>query len=93
MQVNDGVITKSGQVIQTNPADYIFAMKNPLDLVRSQNTSSQQTSTPIIVTFEGGIHVTVTEGNAQKAGESFARSFADSFASRVARQMLHEGYA
>lgn len=27
--INDGVITKDGQVIKTNPQDYIFAMKQP----------------------------------------------------------------
>lgn len=31
-KVNDGVITKDGQVIKTNPQDYIFAMKQPQQL-------------------------------------------------------------
>lgn len=30
--INDGVITKEGKIIKTNPKDYIFAMKHPQDL-------------------------------------------------------------
>lgn len=35
LRMNDGVITKSGQVIQTDPQDYIFAMKQPQRLAET----------------------------------------------------------
>ena len=31
--IDDGVITPNGDVIKTNPADFIFAMKNPMDMI------------------------------------------------------------
>lgn len=31
--VNDGIITPEGDVVKTNPADFIMAMKNPMDLL------------------------------------------------------------
>lgn len=31
-RINDGVITKEGKIIETNPKDYIFAMKQPQQL-------------------------------------------------------------
>jgi hypothetical protein len=31
--INDGVITPAGDVVKTNPADYIMAMKNPSDFM------------------------------------------------------------
>jgi len=31
--INDGVITPEGDVVKTNPADYIMAMMNPMDMM------------------------------------------------------------
>jgi hypothetical protein len=31
--INDGVITPNGDVVKTNPSDYIMAMKNPMDFI------------------------------------------------------------
>ena len=31
--INDGVITPDGDVVKTNPADYIMAIKNPMDFI------------------------------------------------------------
>ena len=31
--INDGVITPTGEVIKTNPMDYIMAVKNPFDMI------------------------------------------------------------
>ncbi|TKZ30184.1 hypothetical protein EZH24_10575 [Brachyspira catarrhinii] len=35
LRINDGIITKNGQVIKTDPQDYIFAMKQPQKLASS----------------------------------------------------------
>jgi hypothetical protein len=32
-EINDGVITPTGEVIKTNPMDYIMAVKNPFDML------------------------------------------------------------
>ena len=40
--VNDAVITKNGQVIQTDPEDYIFAMKQPQRLAEASGGVSYQ---------------------------------------------------
>ncbi|WP_304354235.1 hypothetical protein [Brachyspira innocens] len=42
LRMNDGVITKSGQVIQTDPQDYIFAMKQPQRLAEASGGVSYQ---------------------------------------------------
>jgi len=39
--VSDAVITPQGQVIQTDPADYLFATKNPGNLARGGNSQPQ----------------------------------------------------
>ena len=35
VRVNDAIITKTGQVVKTDPQDYIFAMKQPQKLASS----------------------------------------------------------
>ncbi|KLI17008.1 hypothetical protein SU45_06510 [Brachyspira hyodysenteriae] len=39
-KINDGVITKDGKVIETNPKDYIFAMKQPQQLAGAGSSIS-----------------------------------------------------
>ncbi|MEI0701580.1 hypothetical protein [Brachyspira intermedia] len=38
--INDGVITKEGKIIKTDPQDYIFAMKRPQDLAAAGASQS-----------------------------------------------------
>ena len=38
-RVNDAIITKTGQVVKTDPQDYIFAMKQPQKLANAAGSS------------------------------------------------------
>lgn len=55
----DAVITPEGRVIRTDPQDYLIATKTP-----------GGSRGPVTVTI-GDIRLTVTEGNARRAGEAF----------------------
>lgn len=46
VKVNDAIITPSGQVIQTDPADYLIATKNPGSISGGSNTE-------VVINFDG----------------------------------------
>lgn len=51
-RVNDAIITKTGQIVKTDPQDYIFAMKQPQQLV---TTSSSKGATNYSITINNPI--------------------------------------
>jgi tape measure domain-containing protein len=66
-KVNDAIITKRGDVVQTSPDDYIMAMKNPLSL------SSNTTSSPNVnISFvnNSGEKVAVTQSSTSQSGNN-----------------------
>ena len=70
--VKDAVITKEGRVIRTDPQDDIFARKRAQGSIAEAFAPSRSPAPsrgPVNVRFEA--NVTVTEGNARKAGEGF----------------------
>jgi hypothetical protein len=84
--VHDAIITKTGQVIKTDPNDTIIAAKQIIGgggNVKGGNTIS--------ITF-GPTYITVPEGDAEKAGRDFGQSTAQTIADILSREMLLEGY-
>ena len=73
-KVNDAVITPGGQVIQTDPADYLFATKNPGSLA---NNASGHSSTTVVVNINGGNYLDAQGAN----------MIARAFAKEVGRQL------
>jgi hypothetical protein len=84
--LHDAIITKTGRIIKTDPDDTIIAVKN---LFGGKETKT--TNAPITINF-GNTYVTVTEGNAERAGQNYGRSFVESFMQSISTQMLREGY-
>lgn len=79
--INDGIVTKDGKVVHLNPNDNVYAFKG----VPSMGTSI---TAPMNMTF----NVTVTEGNAQIAGQNLGISIHQSFVERLKMQQMAEGF-
>jgi uncharacterized protein YukE len=86
--VNDAIITKTGQVVQTDPDDTIIAAKQ---ITGGGGKGNGKGGNTITITF-GPTYVTVTEGDAEKAGRDFGQSMARTFADAISAEMLLEGY-
>lgn len=80
--IHDGIVTKDGKVIKTDPDDNIFAVK---DIAPQRKTPSQM---PISM---GPFYISVTEGNAEQAGRNFGTGLAYSFRNNVSSARLSEG--
>jgi phage-related protein len=86
VKINDAIITKTGQVIQTDPDDTIIAAKQ----IMGGGKNGKGGST-INISF-GSIYITVTEGDAEQAGRDFGQAMARSLADSISAEMLLEGY-
>ena len=73
LKVNDAIITKSGQVVQTSPDDYIFATKNPQSMGANYSVSPQIN---VSVTNNTGAQVTQRE-TVDANGNSFIEFYID----------------
>jgi len=84
-RIGDGIITPQGEIVKTNPEDYILATTNPERMASNiiQGVQSNQ-GMNFNVTF-GDVH---TNGNPKQE----ATQFADTFASKIQQQMLERGW-
>lgn len=85
-KVNDAIITKSGQVIQTHPDDNIIATKTMPAL--SAAGAGGMALGPMSI---GPFYVTVTEGDAREAGRAFGSGLGETFRTKVSTARLREG--
>ena len=77
--INDGIVTKDGQVIKLNPQDNIYAFKGkPIGGVNANMSMV--------------FNVTVTEGNAQNAGQMLGNAIYKSFSDKLREQQLAGGW-
>jgi len=76
--VKDAIITKRGEVIHTDPDDYIIATKNPGG------------RGGVFITIP--VTVMVTEGNAMAAGKNFAQGVDTGLRSGIISDMVRTGY-
>lgn len=77
--IDDGIVTKDGQVIKLNPEDNIYAFKGvPMGGITA----------PMNMVF----NVTVTEGNAQAVGQQLGYSIHKSFVDRLKEQQMAGGW-
>lgn len=89
MEVDDAIITKEGKVIKTNPQDDIFAMKRTsAGSPMGGGTSTKNLNVSVDMS---GMNITVTEGNAEKAGAMFAESFMEQFESALDKSLEAQG--
>lgn len=77
--IDDGIVTKDGQVIKLNPEDNIYAFKG---------TPMGGITAPMNMVF----NVTVTEGNAQAVGQQLGYSIHKSFVDRLQEQQMAGGW-
>lgn len=77
--VDDGLITKDGQIIKLNPEDNVYAFKG---------TPMGGITAPMNMVF----NVTVTEGNAQAVGQQLGYSIHKSFVDRLKEQQMAGGW-
>jgi hypothetical protein len=80
--INDAIITKSGQVIRTAPDDNIYAFK----ALGGTRRGTQPTETHI--TF-GDVHITVPAGATPADAEHLGRAAALGFSSAIAQELSH----
>lgn len=84
-RINDGIITPQGEIVKTNPEDYILATTNPERMASNiiQGVQSNQ-----------GMNFSVTFGDVYTNGnpKQEATQFADTFASKIQQQMLERGW-
>ncbi|MCK9576373.1 MAG: tape measure protein [Clostridia bacterium] len=66
-KVNDAIITKRGDIVQTAPDDYIMAMKNPASLASSNNSSP---NVNISFVNNSGDKVAVTQSKTTQSGNN-----------------------
>jgi phage-related protein len=83
--IDDGIVTKDGKVVRISPQDNVLAFKSLPALGALAGGGTGDVSV-------GPFYVTVTEGDARSAGESFGRGLAESFRDRVSRARNAEGY-
>ena len=79
-KVHDGIITKNGKVIHTDSDDNIFA---------SKTLPGKGKSTPNVNI--GPFYISVTEGDAEKAGRNFGNGLKSTFRDNVSSARLAEG--
>jgi len=82
---HDFVLTKQGQLIHTDPQDYIFGVKNP-------GQSGEKAQKQVNVQHTVHMNLTVTEGNAKAAGIHFGDGFAYGFKTQILNEMVRAGY-
>lgn len=77
--IDDGIVTKDGQVIKLNPQDNVYAFKGkPMGGVNAN--------------MDMVFNVTVTEGNAQNAGQMLGNAIYKSFSDKLREQQLAGGW-
>lgn len=79
-KVDDAIIKPNGQVIRTNPADTIIATKTP----------GLAGGVTVVIQAEGW-HLTVTEGNAARAGENVVRGMENQMKNTLLNTLAVEG--
>lgn len=77
--IDDGIVTKNGQVIKLNPEDNVYAFKG---------TPMGGITAPMNMVF----NVTVTEGNAQAVGQQLGYSIHKSFVDLLKEQQMAGGW-
>jgi hypothetical protein len=103
--IDDGIITKQGQVIKLNPEDNIYAFKNAdtikhllnkgVDKQLLGNIEEPKLETPtrsISAPMNMVFNVTVTEGNAQAVGQQLGYSIHKSFVDLLKEQQMAGGW-
>jgi len=85
-KVNDAIITKNGQVIETHPDDNIIATKMFPSL--GSPAPSEASMGPVMI---GPFYITTTEGDARNAGQRFGEGLGQGFRDRVSAARLREG--
>ena len=88
--IHDGIVTKGGKVIKTDPQDNIFAAKK-FPGERSDEKKNKALQFPSMNMPIGPFYVTVTEGDAEQAGRNFGNGLAYSFRNNVSSARLAEG--
>ncbi len=86
--VKDAIITKTGQVVQTETDDTLIPAKQ---ITGGGGKGNGKGGNTITITF-GNTYITVTEGDAEKAGRDFGQSAGQTIADLLSREMLLEGY-